>query len=221
MAVGFSRPIQLDGMPSTFCATKQNSRPPTDLWELPPNRRTAHLTTLVQNIFYSRCHPDKRPDFLRREETSSDVGHGRCGVGLTVTASESMPDGKQTAANALKYDSSLFKSLHTAFFYRWWIAGIFYLSAGKCCLEVLRRACDSFVSDTLRTTTPLVTKVLLNWLTESYEYHLADKVKGPTASVAAPQPRGIGYGIGLALALFAMQQIASLVCRSSASSSTR
>ncbi|KAF4607269.1 hypothetical protein EYR38_001330 [Pleurotus pulmonarius] len=105
-----------------------------------------------------------------------------------------MPGGKQTAANALKYDSSLFKSLHTAFFYRWWIAGIFYLSA-----------------DTLRTTTPLVTKVLLNWLTESYESHLADKVKGPSASVAAPQPRGIGYGIGLALALFAMQQIASLL----------
>ncbi|KAL4258198.1 ATP-binding cassette transporter C, partial [Pleurotus pulmonarius] len=175
LAVGFSRPIQLD-----------------DLWELPPNRRTAHLTTLVQNIFYSRCPPDKRPDFLRREETSSNVGHGRCGVGLT--ASESMPGGKQTAANALKYDSSLFKSLHTAFFYRWWIAGIFYLSA-----------------DTLRTTTPLVTKVLLNWLTESYESHLADKVKGPSASVAAPQPRGIGYGIGLALALFAMQQIASLL----------
>ncbi|KAF4584938.1 hypothetical protein EYR40_001764 [Pleurotus pulmonarius] len=105
-----------------------------------------------------------------------------------------MPGGKQTAANALKYDSSLFKSLHTAFFYRWWIAGIFYLSA-----------------DTLRTTTPLVTKVLLNWLTESYESHLADKVKGPSASVAVPQPRGIGYGIGLALALFAMQQIASLL----------
>lgn len=211
MVVGFSRPIQPDGVPSTFCATKQNSRPPADLWELPPSMRTAHLTTLVQNIFYSRCPLDKRPDFLRREETSSNVG--RRGVGLT--------DGKPTAANALKYDSSLFKSLHTAFFYRWWIAGIFYLSAGKCCLDILRRACDSFVLDTLRTTTPLVTKVLLNWLTESYDYHLADEVKGPSASVAAPQPRGIGYGIGLALALFAMQQIASLVCRSSASSSTR
>ena len=55
--------------------------------------------------------------------------------------------------------------------------------------------------DTLKTTTPLVTKVLLNWLSESYVY-----VRTPEElRVNLPKPRGIGYGIGVAFALFVMQ----------------
>ncbi|KAF9500249.1 multidrug resistance-associated ABC transporter [Pleurotus eryngii] len=172
LAVGYSRPIQ-----------------PDDLWELPPNKRTAHLTELVQNIFYVRCPPDKRPNFFR-EDHGGDQGSGISSNGDATD--EEKPNIKPKATKAPKYDSSLFKSLHSAFFYRWWIAGIFYLGA-----------------DTLRTTTPLVIKVLLNWLTESYIYHhLPDEVK---AAAAVSQPRGIGFGIGLAFALFAMQQMASLL----------
>lgn len=57
--------------------------------------------------------------------------------------------------------------------------------------------------DTLKTTTPLLNKVILTWLAESYAYwHLTDAEK---ALAGIKAPRGIGYGIGLAVALFVMQ----------------
>jgi ATP-binding cassette subfamily C (CFTR/MRP) protein 1 len=57
--------------------------------------------------------------------------------------------------------------------------------------------------DVLKTTTPLLTKVILTWLTQSYIYYqLSDEQR---ASGILQEPRGIGYGIGLAFALFAMQ----------------
>ena len=56
-------------------------------------------------------------------------------------------------------------------------------------------------TDTMKTTTPLLNKVILDWLAESYLYgKLSD-----TERTAVPKPRGIGYGIGLAFALFVMQ----------------
>ncbi|KAG6830985.1 hypothetical protein H0H92_013457 [Tricholoma furcatifolium] len=59
--------------------------------------------------------------------------------------------------------------------------------------------------NTLKTTTPLVSKILLTWLTDSYMYHrLSDEEK---ASGVMKKPQGIGYGIGLAFALFMMQGI--------------
>lgn len=59
--------------------------------------------------------------------------------------------------------------------------------------------------DTLRTTTPLLNKVILTWLTNSYVYYrLTDEQK---AASGMKQPQGIGYGIGLAVALFAMQRM--------------
>jgi hypothetical protein len=62
--------------------------------------------------------------------------------------------------------------------------------------------CPSCI-DTLQTTTPLVNKVILTWLTDAYVYHrLTDEQK---AAGDVKQPQGIGYGIGLAFALFAMQ----------------
>ncbi|KAG6877944.1 hypothetical protein C0993_001802 [Termitomyces sp. T159_Od127] len=85
-----------------------------------------------------------------------------------------------------KHDSSLFKALHATFFKRIWTAGALHLC-----------------SDTLKTTTPLLNKVLLTWLTNSYIYYrLSDEQK---ASGIIEKPQGIGYGIGLAFALFVMQ----------------
>lgn len=61
--------------------------------------------------------------------------------------------------------------------------------------------------DTLKTTTPLVNKVLLEWLTESYYFHRMPPLEREAALQAGllTRPRGIGFGIGLAVALFAMQ----------------
>ena len=59
----------------------------------------------------------------------------------------------------------------------------------------------AYPTDTLKTTTPLLNKVILTWLTESYVYFsLSD-----TEREAVSKPRGIGYGIGLAFVLFVMQ----------------
>ncbi|KAJ8496778.1 hypothetical protein ONZ45_g12317 [Pleurotus djamor] len=100
---------------------------------------------------------------------------------------------ESTNAKALKKpDNSLFKALHSAFLVRWWIAGFFYLA-----------------SETLRTTTPLVTREFLTWLTESYVY-LRLPV-GAAEAFGVSQPHGVGFGIGLAFAVFVMQQLASLL----------
>lgn len=61
--------------------------------------------------------------------------------------------------------------------------------------------------DTLKTTTPLVNKVLLQWLTDSYIFHNTPEAEREAALQGGflTKPRGIGFGIGLAFALFAMQ----------------
>ncbi|KAJ7753347.1 multidrug resistance-associated ABC transporter [Mycena maculata] len=82
-----------------------------------------------------------------------------------------------------KHDRSFLWAMHTIFGFRWWAPGIARL-----------------FSDTLRTTSPLVTKALLAWLTESWDQ-----------STGGAKPPGIGFGIGLSFALFAMQEIASLI----------
>ncbi|GLB40936.1 putative ABC transporter transmembrane region [Lyophyllum shimeji] len=184
--VGFSRPLEEN-----------------DLWELPDRRLTAHLTNDVELKFYSRCPPDKRPRSIQgkildldRSPLSLDVMN--TDEEVVVDAEKPVPEtprrrfGSTPAEPRPSYDSSLFKALHAAFFNRLWIAGVLLL-----------------FSDTLKTTTPLLTKVLLTWLTNSYAYYrLSDEQK---ASGIIKEPRGIGYGIGLAFALFVMQESASLM----------
>lgn len=57
--------------------------------------------------------------------------------------------------------------------------------------------------DTLKTTTPLVNKLLLIWLTDSFFYYRATDAERATLNLT--QPRGVGYDIGLGFALFVMQ----------------
>ncbi|KIM72411.1 hypothetical protein PILCRDRAFT_16141 [Piloderma croceum F 1598] len=90
-----------------------------------------------------------------------------------------------------RYDPSLLKALHRTFFIRWWSGGILFLLA-----------------NTLQTTTPLVNKIMLTWLTDSYVYYcLTDEQK---AVGVITKPRGVGYGIGLVFALIVVQ-VASLL----------
>ncbi|KAK0453030.1 multidrug resistance-associated ABC transporter [Armillaria borealis] len=156
----------------------------------PKNIPTASITDDVEVNFYSRCPPEQRP-FSLRHKFPSDIEH-------TWSPKESFSDVEKTALDTEKvavrteYDSSLTKALHRIFFIRFWSAGICRLAG-----------------DTLRTTTPLVTKLLLAWLTASYEYYrLSDEQK---ASGVMDRPKGIQYGIGLGFAIFAMQATASVV----------
>ncbi|TDL20293.1 multidrug resistance-associated ABC transporter [Rickenella mellea] len=210
LSVGFTRPLEKD-----------------DLWQLPTPRLTRTLTDAIQTNFFARVEPEKRPHFLRNASSSSssdsaasptlsptsstreerdvegqipdtkegkDPSEGKEGVkGKTVPVEgEKNVKGKKEK----KYDASLVKAIHTTFFYRIWTAGIFKL-----------------VADTLKTTTPLVNKALLAWLTDAYIFHRLPPGTSPAAAAAqgVTPPRGIGYGIGLGVALFVMQEVASLL----------
>lgn len=62
------------------------------------------------------------------------------------------------------------------------------------------------ILDTLKTTTPLLNKVLLSWLANSYVYfRLTDAERAAAAAQGLSKPQGLGYGIGLGFALFIMQ----------------
>jgi len=60
-------------------------------------------------------------------------------------------------------------------------------------------------SETLKTTTPLLTRVILTWLSESYVYYTLRNQGGEEAIAGLGVPQGVGYGIGLAFALFIMR----------------
>ncbi|KAH9476201.1 ABC-type transporter cicA [Psilocybe cubensis] len=210
LEVGYSRPLEKE-----------------DFWELPKARLTATITDDVERNFYARCPPEKRPRHIRARETTpgekSVEEHG----GLTppadiLTAVSTQttvpPDAELDKELAAKpsvipptrsfvkpwtwfsrkkeakpeFDESLFKAIHTTFFVRIWVGGALKL-----------------FSDTLKTTTPLVTKVLLTWLTESYIYVRATDAE--REAFGLNKPRGIGYGIGVAIGLFVMQEAASLM----------
>ncbi|KAG6856148.1 hypothetical protein H0H87_007053 [Tephrocybe sp. NHM501043] len=164
-----------------------------DLWELPDKRLAENITNDLELAYYSRCPPEDRPKSFRDTKVDSDASkagvHDFKSDEKAPVKAESDPEQATSGITTMKdpvYDSSVFKALHAAFFKRIWIAGALHLC-----------------SDVLKTTTPLLNKVILTWLTNSYVYHrLSDEEK--TLGILE-QPRGIGYGIGLAFALFVMQ----------------
>ncbi|KAJ3517101.1 hypothetical protein NLJ89_g715 [Agrocybe chaxingu] len=162
-----------------------------DFWELPEHRHTAAITNEVEANFYARCPPEKRPPFMRdsksEEEETEKNSEPEKGEDIEGTPAAT---GQQPV-----YDQSLFKALHKTFFRRIWSSAFLLLA-----------------SETLRTTTPLLNKVFITWLSESYVYaRLSDADRDAAASLGFFKPRGVGYGIGLAFALFAMQESASLM----------
>ncbi|KAJ7630119.1 multidrug resistance-associated ABC transporter [Mycena polygramma] len=151
-----------------------------DLWELP-------------NQFLSALSTGSASQYLPPEPTDSDADTASAeSVEKKTPKPNEKPKRFWQRKPKPQYDSSLFAALHRTFYWRIWFGGILKLFA-----------------DTLKTTTPLLTKVLLTWLTESYiVYHATDAQK---ASGLLPKPQGIGYGIGLGVALFAMQEVSSLM----------
>lgn len=158
-----------------------------DLWNLPPDRLTTALTDQVEVAFYTRCPPEQRPLAFRDQPTDSESEKD-------VKEKEKEDNVDQSASPDGKYDASVAKALHSVFFARWWFAGILQLCG-----------------DTLKTTTPLVNKVLLTWLSESYLFYRTTEEERTALGISISTPRGIGFGVGLAFAIFAMQEVASLL----------
>ncbi|KXN89182.1 Multidrug resistance-associated protein 1 [Leucoagaricus sp. SymC.cos] len=180
LGVGFSRPLEKE-----------------DFWELPKQNLTGSITDRVESNFYARCPPSKRPHLALKPMDSP--------------ASDSATPPSTDRQKNLKpvYDESLFKAMVKTFAFRVSLAGILKLCSGKCLSPSGGNRFLITLSDTLKTTTPLLNKVLLTWLTDSYAWvRTTDEER---AALGLKQPRGIGYGIGLAVALFLMQEIASLM----------
>ncbi|PPQ81309.1 hypothetical protein CVT26_015196, partial [Gymnopilus dilepis] len=151
-----------------------------DLWDLPEARRTASLADAVERNYYARCPPGKRPFHMRevQDEKASSDNNEKAEVRQ-----------EQDAKKAPLYDESLFKAVYQTFKRRILGAGLLLV-----------------LGDTLVTTTPLVNKVFLTWLTDRYVYaRLTDEERALAAEASITKPRGIGYGIGLAFAIFVMQ----------------
>ncbi|KAL0958947.1 hypothetical protein HGRIS_014261 [Hohenbuehelia grisea] len=183
LSVGFSRPLEED-----------------DLWAFPLSKQATEIADRTEQLFYLRCPPENRPQFMQTTNPEKSLpDEGASGVHSSSsshhddhpTESQESPE---TSTKPL-YDSSLFKALYHLLFARWWIAGVLEL-----------------IGETLKTTAPLVTKVLLTWLAESFIYN-----RSPSAvQDLLPKPKGVGYGIGLAFAFFAMQEGSSLMVNHSA-----
>ncbi|KAJ7827858.1 multidrug resistance-associated ABC transporter [Mycena olivaceomarginata] len=179
LEVGFSRPLEKE-----------------DLWELPQSRLTANTTDALEAVYYPRCPPEVRPRAYR-EESNESVAETASVESVKEKRGDSSKEESPKKPRRFwqrkpkpKYDSSLFRAVLRTFSWRIITGGILKL-----------------IADTLRTTTPLLTKVLLTWLTESYIVHRATDAQ--KASGLLPKPQGIGYGMGLAVALFAMQGTAT------------
>ncbi|KAF7760155.1 hypothetical protein Agabi119p4_10831 [Agaricus bisporus var. burnettii] len=203
MGVGYSRPLEKE-----------------DLWELQNHDHTSPITDRIEEHFYARCPPDLRPhhlshlydvtDVVNQDILDNDNIDGEKGKDEELKLKETESDPSATAAPSpasssqssensrikrrrkTKYDKSLFKAIMQTFSTRIWLAGTLKL-----------------LSDTLKTTTPLLSKVLLTWLADSYIWVRATEQE--RAALGLKQPHGIGYGVGLAFALFAMQEVSSLM----------
>ncbi|RXW15854.1 hypothetical protein EST38_g10001 [Candolleomyces aberdarensis] len=167
-----------------------------DFWQLPQSNLASAVTEKVERNFYSRCSPEKRPLHLREELDSNHETPSDDDAKLEKGAIEDIEVAPSPLKNPRVYNESLFGALHQTFLRPIWIAGFFKVFA-----------------DTLKTTTPLVNKVLLQWLTETYYFHRIPELEREAAIQAGSltRPRGVGFGIGLAVALFLMQEIASLM----------
>ncbi|KAL1744151.1 P-loop containing nucleoside triphosphate hydrolase protein [Schizophyllum fasciatum] len=184
LRVGFSRPLQED-----------------DLWQLPEYLQTGSIADRLEYNFYVRCPPEKRPLVVRQRHPALAADEHLLGGGNKSLDEKAHDEAGSTAADAQAagteqkspYDSSLGKAIHRTVLLRWWLGGLFKVCA-----------------DTLRTTSPLIQRVLLDWLTAAYMYDRLD-TDGRNEAFPNGAPHGIGYGIGLAFALFAMQEVASLL----------
>ncbi|KAJ4474310.1 multidrug resistance-associated ABC transporter [Lentinula aciculospora] len=160
-----------------------------DLWSLPHSRSTSHLTDELERNFYSTRSEDERGDNLSSRNADQEVNsEDKEKTNIDVEEVQEKPDKSRLQV-------SLPKVLHRQFFWQCWYTGFLIL-----------------IGQTLTTLTPLVTKVLLTWLTDSYVFsHLSPAQQSEAPSLGLTKPQGIGYGVGIAIGLFVMQQGASLI----------
>lgn len=175
------------------------------MWQLPNKFLTSNLASAVEKNYYARVPPEKRPRQFRDEQLENEKPSSLIDPEKADHEEVSQPTTDELKSPKAKrkprHDSSLLWALLQTFAWPWWISG------GM-----------KFCGDTLRTTTPLVTRVLLTWLTSSYVY--SNLTESERTGVDAPlgivsfkilASTGVltikcqGYGVGISFGLFAMQ----------------
>ncbi|ELU40989.1 cadmium ion transporter [Rhizoctonia solani AG-1 IA] len=175
LRVGWSRPLQSE-----------------DLWDLNTQKQASVCGDRIERLFYERCPPRKRPSYMRPfannivpEAEREDLEKAEASSCEAATMGEKRPQIEAPWIPLFnhinKWDQSLLRALNRAFFWRFWTAGLF-----------------KGVADVLNATTPVVTRLLLTYLSEAY-YH-------SRGTPGAPQPRSASYGFALAIAVAAMQE---------------
>ena len=177
---------------------------------VPPNRRPRFL----QPESYRAEQDERRAKARRRAESPDDLLNEKTGDlpqpvtttdGATADTKRTPEEdkkfkkkypgddkgGKVLGEDGKAYDQSLLLAMSKTFFWPFWSSAVFLI-----------------ISSTLQTTSPLVTKKMLSYITTSYVYANASAAERTAANLAVP--KSAGYGIGLAVALFVMQEAASL-----------
>ncbi|KAF8962130.1 multidrug resistance-associated ABC transporter [Flammula alnicola] len=225
LAVGFSRPLEKEDFwklpPERLTASITDDVEKNFYSRCPPEKRPGHMKSTsaatTNNVAQEGPSDEDRPSLEKLAEEHVDLKppletltavSTQTAVLPVVELEAELPAETRTKTDTNtrgwscisrrgkkpkpQYDESLFLAIHRTFFTRIWNAGVLKL-----------------LSDTLQTTTPLLNKVILTWLTQSYVYVRATEAE--RAALGLDKPKGIGYGIGLAIALFVMQESASLM----------
>ena len=93
-----------------------------DFWELPPSRHTGVITDAIEQNYYSRCPPEKRPFFMR--DTGSLSVPPQDGEKHEATEDPATP------VTTATYDESLLKAILQTFKRRIWASGVLLLASG-------------------------------------------------------------------------------------------
>ncbi|EJD37726.1 hypothetical protein AURDEDRAFT_187977 [Auricularia subglabra TFB-10046 SS5] len=153
-----------------------------DLWELDEARHANRLGDRLETLFYGRAPPFKRPSEGHRRPTEEQgTGDGLARSAIEGSTDRLVPADKKKSA---EFDMSLILAIYHAFAFRIWWTGLLLLVPGA-----------------LNITTPLVTKLLIKYVTDAFN---ARDTPGQ------PDLKPASYGYGLAVAIFAMQQVASI-----------
>jgi ATP-binding cassette, subfamily C (CFTR/MRP), member 1 len=127
LKVGFSRPLEVEGMFFKLACPFPLPQSSADLWQLPPHRLTDSMTTEFEAKLYSRYPPEERPPKLRHMPSSTN-----------------------------KYDRSVLRAIHAAYWKRFWIAGFLR------CIAAVTPTFSAFI-----------TRAILSWLTSVHTFHTA------------------------------------------------
>ncbi|KIY65429.1 multidrug resistance-associated ABC transporter [Cylindrobasidium torrendii FP15055 ss-10] len=145
-----------------------------DLWQLPDGYLVDTLATELETRFYARCPPEERPAFIQHKFPQAEA-----------PSTETESGDEKTPSKPPVYDKSLHAAAYQTFRRQFWLSGIFQL-----------------VGDSLKTTSPLVLQVFLEWLAATYVWHNTSEEQ--RQAIGLSEPQGVGYGIGVGIGVFAM-----------------